>query len=204
MAHFNEILAARYNAILTKILTMKEGAPAPTLSTDIQAGIVLEQDRPEWLFLAGERASAGFAGVAAGGAGTRSMIRLRNPANSGIIATVEKIVAHSLVATKTFVIRTNAGGTWAGAASGAQPTDLRWPIQSPACQVFTKNDAAAAGDLVCFWPGWSNGTGTGAVIDRPFILVPGTSVLVDPGVDNEAVSAGFFWRERAVDPSELR
>ena len=55
MARFNEIQVGRFNAVLHKLLDMKEGAPAPQLSGDVIPTLVLENDRPEWIFLGAER-----------------------------------------------------------------------------------------------------------------------------------------------------
>lgn len=202
MAHYNEILAARFNSILNKLLSMKEGAPAPSLSSDIVPTIQLEGDRPEYAFLGGVRLCAGFVGVAAGGAGNRSVALLRNPATSGVIVVVEAIVLHSTVASKTFVIRNAVTG--GVTATGSRVRDSRWGTMVPAALVQSTNGAAATGNIVGFWPGQSNGTATSGRIDVPFVITPNESLAIEPGVDNEGVSAGFFWRERAVEPSELR
>lgn len=202
MAHYNEILAARFNSILNKLLSMKEGAPAPSLSSDIVPTIQLEGDRPEYAFLGGVRLAAGFVGVAAGGAGNRSVAKLVNPAASGVLVVIEKIVVHSTVASKTFVIRT--GTTGGATATGSRVRDARWGFMVPAALVQSVNGAAVNGQILSFWPGQSNGTATAAFIDTAFVLPPGTDIAIEPGVDNEGVSAGFFWRERAIEPSELR
>ena len=87
----NEIQGGRLNSILHKLLNMAEGSPSPTLATDVFPMLALEVDRPEWHFLGGER--LGWARWYLGGTAAQySHVGLRNPAGSGVLLVVDRIV----------------------------------------------------------------------------------------------------------------
>jgi hypothetical protein len=96
MALFNEILAGRYNRLLTRLLSMKGQAPTPQISGDLSAEIALETDRPEWGYLKQEVRFAGRQ-IIAGGAGIHSTIRARLTAKN-VICVLESIVVDPALA----------------------------------------------------------------------------------------------------------
>ena len=91
---FNEIQVGRYNRLLQKLMSMKGGAPAPQLGGDIDAGITLESDRPEWQFLAGEFRAMGTTFKAADAANL-STVGLFNGNSTGVIGILEGVIVTS-------------------------------------------------------------------------------------------------------------
>jgi len=91
-----EIFAPGLGQALMKRLGMKPGAtsPAAILTPEITPGIVLENDRPEWSFLAGESrvAAVSFQTLDAGGEGFFWIV---NPAGSNVLAVIEHILIGS-------------------------------------------------------------------------------------------------------------
>ena len=203
MALFNEILQGRYNLILSKLLGMKAGAPAPTLATDLVAGFTLEDDAPEWYALSGGRLCMGQGALAAGGAGNRSQIQLRNAGSSGMIVRLEAILCASTAAVFGFPVR-RFNGTLTGTSAVVGLRDTRVQ-QTPAASVLTQNNAAAQGTTqgVIFPSFGIAGLYSGTWI-WPIVLGPATGIMVDPGADNQDLQAVFIWRERAAEPSELQ
>jgi hypothetical protein len=211
VALFNEILAGRFNGILTKSLGMKDSAPAPSLSTDIQAMIALEVDRPEWHFLGGTRPFGMNQVLAAGGVGNRSEIQCFNPAGSGML----------VVVTRVKITAAAAGFTSAGVR--ISPTQLGTLVnnRSPfldsrllvttsaamqaATQLRTKNNAGITADATATWLMNVAIQGDSQTPDDWFqVLAPGSGVIAEPGADNVGITACFLGYERALEPSEIR
>jgi hypothetical protein len=202
---FNEILVGRYNAVLHKLLTMKDGAPAPTLATDIAAGITLEEDRPDWFFLGGEMLCSAPVLLAAspGNFGTAGL----QAATTGVMAVVTGIIINNEnAAAASFNIK--QGGTPAGALFRSWPRDTRFLIPNTTrsnLQVGSATAAAAAGNL---YQRVTLPAGGSIYIPTEYILVPGASgaqqLAVETGIANSIVSCTFIWRERVQEPSETR
>lgn len=203
----NEIQTGRLNAILHKLLGITEGAPAPSLAPDVFSMLALEVDRPEWKFLAGERLCCASKYLAAGGAGQYTSFILWNPAGSGILAVVTRIFNH-LGAAATYVVRANAtepsGAGYASAASYRGLRDFRYapsPTAKPTCLLYYQTTASPAGINVLGQ--WRIGAG-GEIRDIDVVLPPGTGLSCENSTVNTEASVGFFWRERALEPSETR
>jgi hypothetical protein len=77
----NLIQGGRWDQLLRRLFSMKQGAVAPTISPEIVSNIILENDRPENLALAGVRLGMGSSSEVAA-AGEFSMCQLWNPVNS--------------------------------------------------------------------------------------------------------------------------
>jgi hypothetical protein len=208
VALFNEVLAGRFNAVLTKLLDMHAGAPAPTLATDITPAIVLEQDRPEWHFLGGSYLAAGKLSQAADVANL-SVVGLFNGQTTGVIAVVEKIIIVNSGVAALFQIKTGQTTGLSNTIRG-QARDLRWGSKQSACLIGNATPAApGTGNIIAevVLPATTtiqvdlnvvlpeNTNQTGNVI--PNIIVSSTAL-------NTAVSATFIWRERFREASESR
>lgn len=207
MSLFNEILAGRYNGILHKLFSMKEGAPSPQLATEIFPVIPLDAtlNGLEQGFLGGIRYCVSYGQVGAGGAGTRSAVQIFNPANSGILTFVEQVVGKSVNAVGVTLAIKRHDTALANGATGTRARDFRWGSQTPATQIRFDNAAAAVGTTIALMEHQiDSGVSTWAKYDHGFVLIPGTGILVDPLTDNQQCAAGFSWYERPVDPNELR
>jgi hypothetical protein len=198
----NEIQQGRYNAVLHKLLDMKEGAPSPTLATDIFPMIALESDRPEWAFLGGENLCAGTRTDAAV-AGSVSHVGLSNPRGSGVVVVITKIIV--IGASGNGYNLCMQRGTQSDAAGYGVKLDTRaWPsatLWTPVAPLFDYTNATAIGALFGFLR-------IGPELQREcalnVVLNPGSRMIVRQSAVNAASQCTFFWRERALSPSETR
>lgn len=157
--------------------------------------------QPEHALLRDERWAAGYRYVAAGGAGTRAQVQLWNPTGSGCIATIEAIYSTSLK--KSIRI-------WNVALTSAVTTldllDMRvrtqWlaPDGRHQCQLRYDNTGVAVGYLRLLL---EDGAISSRPIKVPWIVAPGTGVIIDPDADNTAITASFVWREHRMLPGEF-
>jgi len=206
MASFNEIQVGRLNAVLHKLLDMKEGAPAPQLAGDVVPSIILENDRPEFHFLGNSRLCGGGL-YRAGQAGFYNKVALSNPAGSGVLCIVERfdvfastngqidmmgVDAVSLVGSQNgYLFDTRYGGN-------------AWSLSTfPTCQItFEETAFAGYGVNVQVYRNTANTTMT---IDKPnIILGPGTGIMLENQIVANAMGVNLWWRERALEPSETR
>ena len=193
----NEIQVARYSGLLHKLLDMKEGAPSPTLATDIFPMLALESDRPEWAFLAGERLCFmqwHDAAVVA----EYSSLGLRNPVASGVLVVVESM--NVMIATGGYALGMRGNST-VDAANPGRTRDSRTAAQATAAQMVERTQGT-----VPAYPMW-----TGAVISNtngfsefPVILTPGWELMIWNATVNSNITVAFTWRERALGSSETR
>lgn len=216
----NEVLSGRYNAILHKLLSMKEGAPAPTLAPEILPVIVLEDDRPEWAFLAGERLLS-VSHQQAGGVGLAPFLALTNPVGSGVILVIEQVIfsvqggSSSLSLPPEWSVGAYEGTPTSGADIAAGETrDLRNPRPGPGILRAGSTASGFPAGITLAQPGLVRGTGgTGFTTPAadvqlrvPWILAENTGVLISslPVGANTEIRGGFIYRARFQEPSEAR
>lgn len=195
MAVPNEIQAPRYNALLHKLLSMSEGAPAPSLAPDMFSSIVLENDRPEWSFLKAENRAFGFAASAAVAA-TKSMVALYAPA--GVVVVTSLI--YSSTANLDILIRRVSGFPSLFDSTGVErgSTDTRHGPET-AAQLLTEQHATPPGTL--------NGrlyTLARTFTPCEYIIGPDTAIVWQHFTTNTALNMCVSWYERAMEPSETR
>lgn len=199
----NEIQVGRYNGILHKLLDMKEGSPSPTLASDLFPTICLEGERPEWAFLAGDR--LGLAGTSiAGTAGQYVSIVLWNPTGSNIL-TVTELIEYWGAAGFVGDIRYYDADPPGYVALNRYPRDSRtgWAtaIGTTATRVSWASSAGVDGNLVARLP--MAVALEKYTITQPFILKPGRALILVGGLAQQ-FGVNFYWRERALSPSETR
>lgn len=213
----NEIQIGRLNGLLHKLLSMKEGSPAPTLMPEISPGLTLESDRPEWEFLAGGHLAWGGALLTAG-VGVRARIGLLNPAGSGALFVVSKVVVcpqnTAAVCYFTFRLVNNAGEVASFGSAGATQIwrDTRGitvrsnnAAQGIVGQIVTGTTATPLA-VQALWVRGRDPDQNTIIVDFPegIVLDPGTILAVTQELDNESFGASFVWRERTEEASELR
>lgn len=209
MSLFNEILVGRFSGILHKLLNMKEGAPSPTLATDISPGITLESDRPEWMFLAGEFRSGKVAQAVADVANF-TVAGLFNGQATGVLVIVEAItINNQTVGTLSYEIRVGTTTALTGGSS-SEKTDLRWNKLS-AARSGSALEAVLTGSRVYLV---TVPAGSSVRVPLVIILPPNTvplptgqlipNVTVNCTVINQAINATFEFRERGMEQSESR
>lgn len=139
---------ARYADILRRLLNLggKEFV-AGELGPELHPTLVLENDRPEWLFPVQLFTATGL-GLAAGGAGL-SAVRFRNPPSSGLLAVCEAVIVRTAVAETVSFRIFGAGTASLGTVSDDKALDLRLgATQLSPIIVSSSQNAAAIGSGV--------------------------------------------------------
>lgn len=209
MAGFNEIQVGRFNGVLHKLLDMKEGAPAPSLSSDVIPTLCLENDRPEYKFLGGERLAAGVSDLVAT-AGQQAYARLRNPANSGVLCILEQAIITVAASTDIVEIRIQTESQAFSATGLKAARDRRMAAalggggDAVTCIVETLSSAVTVGALVGrvrldaaagFQP---------LVYNVPWVLGPSDSITFRSQTAANRLIVSWSWRERVLERSETR
>jgi len=201
----NELQVGRFNAILTKLLSMKEGAPSPILAPEIIPTVVLENDRPEWAFLFGGRlGAAGLEQVAV--ALEFPAVQLFNPVGSGILMVVEHFQFESTTGQQFRVGPTATPlATAPGGASGSR--DLRGVSSITTGQVVgqirSATSALAFPTFYLIYDHLQNPFVMGE-LKFPFILDPGKGMTVQGTAVASTMRMNCAWRERILEVSEER
>lgn len=203
MARYNEILVGRYNRFAQKLLGIKGGPPAAQLQSDIGLGIQLFHGRET--FLHQGWTSWGKTGAQVGV--TASIIQLRNPSNSGILAVIEKItiVNNSVATTDTYNITTGALLVDQATALSGQPRDTRQLSQASGCVYSQGSALAVSGNQL-----WSTTLAAAAphdvIVEHPeheFVLTPGFGLQVSTQLAAGTQRTAIWWRERPLEDGEL-
>lgn len=203
---FNEILEGSLNQILTRRLAMQGAAPSPALMPEVSPTLVLENDRPEWQYLANGKLMMANAFVAAA-VGNPGQVLLKNPAGSGALVVIERFDAQSVSATEVYRVA-GATASFVTRALG-YPRDFRYPYDvsgtglwlGGALEVSLTNAFAAlpAGALL----GMRRYPSATAFTELDLILPPGTAALLSVQTVNTAADFNIFWRERRAEQGEL-
>lgn len=202
MAIWNEILEGGLNQALAKRLGMQTASPSPSVSPEIMAGLTLENDRPEWGYLKGEvLGSARAAQVAV--AAQFSFGALSNPTGSNLIVVIEKIEVQC-PAGSAAIFRVRPVGSVAGTPVTPQVRDTRWIIGTGAARTAANMSVGTAAGLGLEAPfAWAE-VGSRYEYNRPVILRPGSSCVIELGTANVGCNNfAFHWRERGALPGEL-
>lgn len=202
MAIWNEILEGGLNQLLAKRLGMQVGSPTPAVSPEMQASLVLENDRPEWSYYKQELLMSGRAAVAAVAA-QFSFVALSNPANSNVLCVVTEVRTR-LGASNGFMRLRNF--TAAGAPATPSVRDGRQIAPFPstaargACNLTAGTAAAASPEPVLWYPQatlldiWEN-----AIILRPSQQLE----IIHEVAFTALPDVGMTWRERGANSGEL-
>jgi hypothetical protein len=207
-------------------LAVTKGLDHVELSALLMAAVVLENDRPESKYLAGEALAWGQYLLAAQGAGIVGYVGLRNPAASGKIIVVEAAHLFKGSTDNATIQRYYTGlarGATLTARSTEQPRDTRlqpsgaFGTAAPniAGQVVSgRSDTIvvapfATGELCSANSGTATATASFlARLERPVVLAPDDTLLLwgsDAGggtLANVAIQGSFYWRERTTEPTE--
>jgi len=206
MARFNEILVGRFNRFLQKFFSMKGGPPSAQLATEVSSQIQLaDADFIENRFVAAVNSWAFQANVAAGGAGNRSAIRLRNPTNSGLVVTVEKIAFAMITADQPFVTRGPLQAPDLTTTLAALPRDSR--LQTSGSSTIPSFSSAAVITGATIWIGAGVTNSMAEVIIDPHhevVLMPQDIITLYAGVQNQTLNAQIWWRERPLEEGEFK
>lgn len=193
----NEILRRRFGV---------QEQPAPVMATEFFPNVILEAERPEWLYYATERRSSGHAFDAAV-AGQFSHVGLQlGPGDTEIMLTVERILISDAVGNRSFVIGWSNNAALIDVAFNGTPMDSRWNDPNPttgrgAIVLLTQvaTGVAATEEMALFQ---TPGIGTFEVPISPVVIGSPNILYIRGNLANEPVGASFVWRERRLGPYE--
>ncbi|SRR6266849_3204153 len=210
MAGYNEILAGRFNRALQKLFSMKGPASMNELASVMSPQIVIHTDADQRFLESWD--SFGAIATSLPTAVNGSSVRLRNPANSGVIAVVTRIQVEHF------------GGAAADSVvleAGAQPNDLAGSngIQGP-LDMRTKRFSSliisinpVGGSFAFGNPVWQVTAQAAPNIAETLrdaldgfqrvVLVPGFALQLRNSQNNQAFGANFLWEERAFEVGEV-
>jgi hypothetical protein len=210
MAMINEILTARYNSLLHKLLGMKGSEPAPQLAPEIIAYLGIEVDRPEWFWLRDKEFLSSASAAVTSAAGTAAEVFIFNPVGSGKLVVVTRLSFTISAAGINRAYLTTVPGAMVTTLGNIR--DLRQPgttvgsVPRPAVSLLSAAKAAPDGIGVDQnWQTPAAGTVAESILglQAAIILPPGFGVGVQAtGVGIATLVANFDWYERALEPQE--
>lgn len=195
----SQIQTGRYSDMLRRFLGMKGvTAVAGELSPEISPVFILEDARPEWLFLKGEKLVSSVYAFTPG-AGLLAGYRLVNPALSGVMATIDYIDVVLTTDENTMLVERN---TEQGNLATVLPTvarDTRLPILNASALIASQGDAVLSGQSFL-------ATNLNAAdpwqIPVSFVLTPGHQIQITCLGPNVSIRGSVQWRERRIDVLE--
>lgn len=171
------------------------------LEERLQNCVVLENDRIESRLAAQELECGGVGTSPAGGAGLLSQIGLLIPRNSGLVVTLEAFVVSSPASGSIRVTREYRTAVSVDASNPIARDSRAGSSRVPACRIVFVNTAAApVGSQWWVHPAFDVFTGgfVGAGSDTADVVV-----WLDGVTLNQAITAGFLWRERQLEGGVL-
>lgn len=208
MAGFNEILVGRFSKFIQKHFGMKGPQAVSTLSPDVMAAILF-RNGVENLYLEGWQ-RFGMWTNQPGVASNLSECVLRNPATSGVLAVLEKVL---VTVPTTETVHFDTGSALAGVDKGTvytpQILDRRGGAQTGSALVLTSG-STLGGQIV--------GTtilGLAQLLantpwdfiwyeNEEILLLPGDGAQVEGETVNTALAVGWIWRQRPIEDSETK
>jgi len=202
VAHFDQIGETGLDQVLAKRLTTPGGAVAPTVAPELFPVLTLENDRPEWGYLKGEFRY--FRALTPTAPAASSHVILRNPANSSLIAVLERVTG-STTAGALGISMAPIGNFATGAASATGvPRDGRY--SAFAGGVFTRTSQlvvfSADAALAAVAEGFRT-VSTTLDFSDPIILTPGFDLAIYGRTAAASILVNLMWSERRAQPSEL-
>jgi len=207
----------RWSQLMRKLGVVKGDNVVSELHQQVFPVVVLEDDRPEHKFAAGERLAWGQYLLAAAGAGITGYIGLRNPLTSGIVLVVEWFQGHRYSGSNLMYLALARGATLTQ-QNTEQPRDTRWQASGAfgvGAPNITGQIVSGRSDTIVVTPFVVAELGpVGSVAqvceanDLAICLAPGDTLITmlsdaaGGTVVNAALQASFRWRERTLEPGE--
>jgi len=208
VALFNESLEGRYNQLIQRLHNHKGSPPAPQISPEIDHSIVLENDRPEHLYLAQTELWIANKDVVANATHV-STCGIRNPAGSGILVVITGCVIENPQGLGITVdLKSFTGPSTASTFGSTFFRDSRrgfgggCPVQLTADQTSFLTEIAFGGSGPIEQIRMAAGEGERVSLAPPLILKPGTEVSwVTQAVNQELMVdwIGYFRPLAAMD-----
>jgi len=206
MARFNEILAGRYNRMLQKLLQLKGGPPSSQLASEVMPVLAFFNGAENRYLEGWDR--FGISAQQSGVAAVVTTFKIRNPVGSNVIAVFEKIATEINAADEI----TLQGGTDQTDGATILPTvGANWDLRSQRLQgstlIVSRSGAAAPPSMVararCQQATNTTYDFIGTDVQE-ITLLPGASLQLVNTTANITSGATFWWRERALEESELK
>lgn len=202
MPLFNAIGQPRWNSPLIRFFGMKIGsAAAPSLSPEIAPSFdVNQQDDPTLYFLRGENLFQVAFQVAAA-VGNYSQANIRNPAGSGVLCVVERVMINCGAATYGLGKIVADPGDYAS-VPGAIPADTRFAgvNQNSPIRVTSQNTLAVG--MSTPWSMAQLAQNTPA--HTRLILSPGFALILQSASVNTLMTVEVTYKFRAIPAEELQ
>ena len=197
-----EIQQTRYDRLIRRVTgAIGPGSKVAEVITELFPMVDVERVPGELLKLSGTR--LGFGGIRLPAVvAEAAKIQLFNPVDSGLLVTVTTILA-SVNANSEITLGLDTTLLPDGPGINVERDTREGAFNQPTATILTLSDATAGPN---FFPVLVLGRQPVTFRDENglFILAPGTGVTVSSTNTDIALSAGFFWRERAAELSELQ
>jgi len=206
MALYNEILAGRYNRALQKIFGIKGEAPSPQLAGEIAATIGMFYG-VENRYVEGWQRFAIAANPGVPAAGNRSAVRIRMPANSGVIGVIERLSFFKGNTTSSPAIMYDSIAkvmpTDSVANTGERSFDSRQQ-QTNSKPIVSQSINFGVLGTVAFFADATSAVPFELVWDenQEIVLPPGSQLTVADDTLADAIVVSIMWRERPIEDSE--
>jgi hypothetical protein len=193
MADFNTIQRGELQLRLSRGLSINERAPAPSLASDVQAVVLLEDLTKQTPFSSPvDRRFFGGSQVAAV-AGEFSCVAIQNPATSGVVAVIRKVRIRGTANPAVCGRLLNAFVTGLAVAAAGVPADSRLGPTS-ALTVLDGTSPALLAPNIMFVLALS-ATVTAPEHEPNVVILPGESWIMEAGTVNLPFDAYAEWVE---------
>lgn len=196
----SEIQQNRYDQLIRRVADLKgPGSKVSWALGDLLPVIDIENVRNELLVLMGTRLAWGGDSLAAGAAGEFNHIQVANPAGSGFLVSLDKVLLRT-DASQDFQVNIEANLQPDPATVAPVFTDTRVATEGTVGKVFTGTDMLTqAGQIEIA----KRNVNSSLIVELPVVLSPGFALTITNGTAATELLCYFFWRERAAQPSEL-
>jgi hypothetical protein len=199
-------IPGRFNRLFQKLLSTKGGAIVTDIGGELIPVLPLFWGVENRYLEGWDRFGLAFA-VAAGGAGNNSLVRLRNSLTSGVVAVIEKVFLWNPLTTqyRLFV----GGPTPNDLATAVTGLNSRWDARgrpTSSLSLSQQNNAALVLGSFQFAYNAAVNDRYDVIVDddQEFPILPGDALTIGENIVNQALNAIVWWRERALEDSELK
>lgn len=207
MAVWNEIGIGRWNRFIQKLCDMKGGPPARQLSSEIQFSHPIMSGVENRYLESWER--FGLTTNQGAVAAQNSVIRLRNPANSNIIAVIERASVIEATADTVFLDIQNPDADLTGPTAGynTEQTGIIAPLNGRgrprSTLIMSQGNNINLGQTIAHTAFIVGNSGEFVLYDdQQLVIPPGCNVNFRSSAVNVALRASVLWRERFLEPAE--
>lgn len=193
-----KIESGRWSELLRRALNMKgQEQVASELSPEISPTWQLEGPTAEWAFLKSVRLAGGAQDIV-NVIGNRSILRLRNPAGSGVIGVVD-FISYSAELTSIALLRFGQITVDLPGITAVTARDQRWEpggvLSTTLRMSFANGGEVPSGRIL-----WRERTlaNVGISYNQPIVLTPGTNLDLSATTLNITLDVTFVWKERRL------